>query len=78
MPTDPKIITLELQAIAGALRLAKNGIAQVSTQISPGPPTDPTQIQLFNTIVTTAQAIETTATTILATTSPTGGTTTPP
>lgn len=74
MPTDPRIITLELQAIAGALRLAKNGVEQVSTQVKPGPPSDPVQIDLLNTIVTQAQSIAATGTTILGTTSPpTGG-----
>lgn len=63
--TDPAIITVELQAINGALALANSAIKRVQNQYPPGPPTEPTQLKLLNAITTSAQSIEQIANAIL-------------
>lgn len=57
MSTDPKIITVELQAISGGVKLADAAIKKVQTQTPPGPPNDPTQITLLQGIADAAAEI---------------------
>jgi hypothetical protein len=66
MPTDPKIITLELQAISGALTVAYNALNKVQSQMPPGPPIEPAQIAALNSIATSASGISATDVSILA------------
>jgi hypothetical protein len=73
MATDSKIITLELQAIAGALSVANNALLKVQSQCPPGPPVEPAQIAALNSLTASAGTINATAAAILA-----GGGTTPP
>jgi len=66
MPTSPQVITLELQAIVGALTLAQNALKRVDGQRPPGPPTVPDQITALNVIVTISGQIQALGGTILA------------
>ncbi|HEX7601738.1 MAG TPA: hypothetical protein VF316_09040 [Polyangiaceae bacterium] len=67
MSTSPQVITLELQAIVGALTLAQNALKRVDGQRPPGPPVVPDQTTALNVIVTISGQIQTLATAILAT-----------
>jgi hypothetical protein len=73
MATDAKIITLELQAIAGALTVASNALVKVQGQQPPGPPIEPAQIAALNSITASAGSITATAAAILAGGAPPNG-----
>lgn len=66
MPTSPQLITLELQAIVGALTLAHNALKRVDGQRPPGPPVVPDQVTALNVITSMSGQIQTLAGGILA------------
>ena len=74
MSTSPQIITLELQAIVGALTLAQNALKRVQGQAPPGPPIVPDQLTALNLIVTMSGQIQTLAGAVLVGTPGTVGT----
>ncbi len=70
-----QVITLELQAIVGTLRLAHAALERVNGQKPPGPPDQPAQVDALNNIVKLSSNINQLATTMLG--SPAGGGGTP-
>lgn len=71
--TSNQLITFELQAIYGSLRLALAGLNQVKVQAQPGPIMDPVQMNLLAAIVTTSQQVTAAAQSIPTSGSPIGG-----
>lgn len=61
-----QVITLELQAIVGALTLAQNALKRVQGQMPPGPPIVPDELTALNVIVTLSGQIQALGSTILA------------
>jgi hypothetical protein len=74
MPTDPRLIQLELTAIVGALTLANNTLKRVNDQKPPGPPTVPEQTNALRQIVDLSDQIGTLAKAILSDPAGTPGT----
>ena len=52
-------VTLELQAVSGALLLAKRTLDDVANRVGrdPGPPSDPAKLQALTNIIASSQAI---------------------
>ncbi len=71
MPTDPRVIQLELTAIVGALTLANNTLKRVDGQKPPGPPNVPEQLAALNNIIDLSGQIKTLATAMIS--DPAGG-----
>ena len=61
-----QVITLELQAIVGALTLAQNALKRVQGQAPPGPPIVPDQLTALKVIVDLSGQIQALGNTILA------------
>lgn len=75
MSTSPQLITLELNAIVGALTLANNTLKRVQGQMPPGPPIVPDQLTALTVITDLSTQIQTLSAAIQASGGPVG---TPP
>jgi hypothetical protein len=76
MSTSVQIITLELNAIVGALTLANNTLKRVQGQMPPGPPAVPEQLTALKVISDLSTQIQTLSAAIQA--GPVGTPGTPP